>query len=203
MVLKNRKFLTSRRYKKALWDSPKDAFNKRSYPPGMHGTQGYKKLSDFGEQLKVCKQLMTHYNVGERQFMKFFANASKKRGNRGENFAGMLESRLSMIVYRAKFANTIFAAQQMVVHGHITVNGKRINRPGYIVFPDAVIKVKKRITGKQNFTLAKSQGERDVPDYIQVDEGGEQACLTRIPLIKDIPFCFTGEDFARVISRYS
>lgn len=203
MPIKRRKFLTSRRYKKPLWDSQKDAANKKSYPPGMHGTQGYKKLSDFGEQLKVCRQLRTHYNVGERQFIRFFKDASKKKGNRGENFAGMLESRLSMIVYRAKFANTIFAAQQMVVHGHIIVNNRKINRPGYRVFPGSIIKIKKRMTSKGNFLLAKSDGTREVPDYIQIDEDGEKACFMRLPLIKEIPFFFLDADFARIISRYA
>lgn len=203
MTIKRRKFLVSRRYKKPLWDSAKDAANKRNYPPGMHGMQGYKRLSDFGEQLMTCRQLMTHYNIGERQFIRFFKNASSKRGNRGENFAGMLESLLAMVVYRAKLANTIFAARQAIVHGHITVNDVRIDRPSYRVFPGSIVKIKKRMTSKQSFLLAKSDGVRDIPDYIQGDEGGEQACFTRIPVIKDIPFCFTDEDFSRVISRYS
>lgn len=203
MPIQKRKFLTSRRYRKAIWGSPKDPVNKRSYPPGMHGVNGYRRLSDFGEQLKAGRQLMTHYNVGERQFRKFFFDASKKKGSRGENFIGMLESRLAMVVYRAKFANTIFAAQQMVVHGHVTVNDCKIDRPGYRVFPGSVIKIRKRIMNKQNFLLGNNDGSREVPDYIQVSESNDSACFVRLPILKDIPFIFTEDTLARIIARYS
>lgn len=203
MIIQRRKFLTSRRYKDAIWGSSKDATNKRNYPPGMHGTFGYRRLSDFGTQVKAKRQLMTHYNIGERQFRKFFDEASRKKGNRGENFAAMLESRLSMVLYRAKFTNTIYAAQQLITHGHVQVNDRKIDRPGYRVFPGSKITIKKRMTNKQNFLLGSHDGSRDIPDYIQVADSGDSFCFVRLPTIGEIPFVFTAETFSKIISCYS
>ena len=125
----NGKKKVSRSLRCNLWGDPKSPFLKREYGPGQHGARK-KKLTDYGEQLIAKQRLKTYYgNVSEKQFFKYYAEAIRRRGDAAENLVGILESRLDNLVYKAKFVPTIFASRQFVNHGHVLVNGKRVNIP--------------------------------------------------------------------------
>ena len=122
------KYKIDRRMGENIWGRPKSPVNKREYGPGQHGQRRKGKLSDFGMQLKAKQKLKGYYgNITERQFRKIYAEASRMKGDTGENLIGLLERRLDAVVYRAKFVPTMFAARQFVNHGHVKVNGRRVN----------------------------------------------------------------------------
>src|SRR5579885_3099701 len=123
-----------RRMGENLWGRPKSPVNKRSYGPGQHGQRRAKKLSDYGTQLQAKQKLKGYYgNITERQFRKYYQDASRRQGDTGENMIGLLESRLDTVVYRSKFVPTPCAARQLVSHGHVKVNGKRVTVASYMV----------------------------------------------------------------------
>src|SRR5215471_13462380 len=127
------KYKINRRLNVNLWGRPKSPLNKREYGPGQHG-QRRKKPSDFGTQLMAKQKLKGYYgNIGERQFRRLFAEAARRKGDTSENLIALLERRLDAVVYRLKFAVSPFAARQLINHGHILVNNKRVNIPSYIV----------------------------------------------------------------------
>lgn len=135
---------TNRSLHANLWGDPKSPFLKREYGPGQHGARK-KKLTDYGEQLQAKQRLKTYYgNVSEKQLRKYYAEAIRRRGDTAEHLIGILESRLDNLVYKAKFVPTIFAARQFVNHGHILVNGKRVNIPSYMVKAGDVISIKEK-----------------------------------------------------------
>ena len=126
------KHKVDRRLKVNLWGRPKSPFNSRNYAPGQHGAKRAARLSDYGIQLQAKQKLKSYYgNMNERQFRNFYRKAIKKRGDTVENLIGLLEKRLDIIVYRAKIALTVFSARQLINHGHIKVNGNKVNIPGY------------------------------------------------------------------------
>src|ERR1700741_2966894 len=130
----NSKYKLDRRVGENLWGRPKSPVNKRSYGPGQHGQRRSKKLSDYGTQLQAKQKLKGYYgNITERQFRRYYQEASRKTGDTGENMIGLLERRLDAVVYRAKFVPTVFAARQSVNHGHVSLNGKRVNIPSSTV----------------------------------------------------------------------
>lgn len=140
--IENAKKKTNRRYGANLWGDPKSPLNKREYAPGQHG-QRRKKMTDYGEQLYAKQKLKTYYgNVNEKQFHKYYVEAVRRGGDSAENLVGILESRLDNLVYKAKFVPTIFASRQFVNHGHVTVNGKKVNIPSYMVKVGDVIEVR-------------------------------------------------------------
>ncbi|WP_339046409.1 30S ribosomal protein S4 [Candidatus Mesenet endosymbiont of Agriotes lineatus] len=145
----SRKYGVSRRYGVNLWGQAKDPVNSRKYPPGQHGTSGFKKLSDFGKQFAAHKKLKAYYNFRtSRQFKNIFVKAKKmvkKVGNIIDSFTGLLESRLMSVLYRSELASTIFMARQFVSHSHVTVNGKMVNIASYTVKPGDLIKIKKKL----------------------------------------------------------
>jgi len=152
-VLKNtqKKYKISRRLGVALWGSSKDAYNKRNYPPGMHGSSIRKKNTEYGEQLLEKQKVKKYYgNIKEKQFKKIYREAYKKRGDTGEAFIGLLESRLDAFIFRVKFAPTIYSARQYVTHGHITVNKKNVNIPSYNLKPDDIVEVKEKYKKNDN-----------------------------------------------------
>src|SRR3979409_1729063 len=119
------KYKINRRLQVNLWGRPKSPLNRREYGPGQHG-QRRKKPSDFGTQLAAKQKLKGYYaNIGERQFRRLYDEAVRRRGDTGENLVELLERRLDAVVYRMKFAITVFASRQLVSHGHVKVNGKR------------------------------------------------------------------------------
>ena len=185
----NSKYKLDRRMGENIWGRPKSPVNKREYGPGQHGQRRKSKVSDFGIQLKAKQKLKGYYgNISEKQFRKYYAEAIRMKGDSGDNMIGLLERRLDAVVYRAKFVATPFAARQFVNHGHIRVNGRRVNIPSYQVRPGDLIEIKE--SSKQlAFVLEASQlAERDVPDFYEVDHSKMTAKLTRIPLPSEVPY---------------
>ena len=136
------KYKINRRLGENLWGRPKSPVNSREYGPGQHG-QRRKKPSDFGIQLMAKQKLKGYYgNISEKQFRRYYAEASRRKGDTSENLIGLLERRLDAVVYRMKFVPTVFSARQFVNHGHVKVNGKKVNIPSYQVREGDVIEVK-------------------------------------------------------------
>ena len=196
------KYKINRRLGVNLWGRAKSPLNKREYGPGQHG-QRRKKPSEFGLQLAAKQRLKGYYgNIGERQFRRIYQEASRRRGDTGENLVGLLERRLDAVVYRAKFAPTVFAARQLVNHGHIKVNGRRTNISSYTVKDSDVIEVKDKSRDMALILEAAASGERDVPDYINVDHKTMKATFLRAPALADVPYPVQMEP-NRVVEFYS
>jgi len=183
------KYKIDRRLGENIWGRPKSPVNRREYGPGQHGQRRKAKLSDFGLQLRAKQKLKGYYgDLTEKQFRRIYGEAERVKGDTGENLVGLLERRLDAVVYRAKFVPTVFAARQFVNHGHIRVNGKRVTIPSYRVKVGDVIEVKEK--SKELAIVLEAQGlpERDVPDYIDVDESKKTATFNRIPVLSDVPY---------------
>ena len=183
------KYKIDRRMGENLWGRPKSPVNTRSYGPGQHGQRRKSKVSDFGLQLKAKQKLKGYYgNLTEKQFRRTYDAASRQKGNTSENLISLLESRLDAVVYRAKFVPTPFAARQFVNHGHVTVNGKRVNIPSYKVKPGDVIQVRERSRNMALVLEAIQSSERDFADYIEVDVKGLSAKFIRAPELAEVPY---------------
>lgn len=166
------KYKIDRRMGENIWGRPKSPVNRREYGPGQHGQGRRGKLSDFGIQLRAKQKLKGYYgSIMEKQFRKIYDQASKMKGDTSENLIGLLERRLDTIVYRAKFVPTVFAARQFVNHGHVLVNGKRVNIPSYRVKIGDVVEVRERSRQLAIVLEAVGLDERDVPDYVDADHG--------------------------------
>ena len=183
------KYKIDRRMGENIWGRPKSPVNKRSYGPGQHGQRRKSKVSDFGLQLKAKQKLKGYYgNLTEKQFSRTYDEASRRKGNTSENLIALLESRLDAVVYRAKFVPTVFAARQFVNHGHVTVNGKRVNIASYRVQPGDVVAVRERSRNMALVLEAIQSVERDTPDYITVDGKGLSATFVRAPEFSEVPY---------------
>ena len=183
------KYKIDRRMGQNIWGRPKSPVNKREYGPGQHGQRRKGKMSDFGTQLKAKQKLKGYYgNISEQQFRKYYAEAIRMRGDSGDNLIGLLERRLDAVVYRAKFVPTVFAARQFVNHGHVKVNGRRVNIPSYLVKPGDVVEVKE--SSRQLTVVLEAVGlaERDVPEYFEADHSKMTAKMIRIPLPAEVPY---------------
>ena len=182
------KYKINRRLGVNLWGRPKSPINKRDYGPGEHG-QRRRKPSDFGTQLSAKQKLKGYYgNIGEKQFRRYYHEATRRRGDTGENLVELLERRLDAVVYRAKFVPTVFAARQFVNHGHITVNGKRVNIPSYQVKDEDVVQIKAKSRELPLVLDAIELPERDLPDYIEVSLKDMSARFLRGPKLADVPY---------------
>ncbi|AXS41183.1 30S ribosomal protein S4 [Breoghania sp. L-A4] len=178
-----------RRMGENIWGRPKSPANRREYGPGQHGQRRKGKLSDFGVQLRAKQKLKGYYgNILEKQFRKIYEEATRMKGDASENLIGLLERRLDAIVYRAKFVPTVFAARQFINHGHVNVNGRRVNIPSYRVKAGDVIEVREK--SKQLVLVLESVqlAERDVPDYITADHSKMTATFTSVPAFSDVPY---------------
>ena len=183
------KHKVDRRLKVNLWGRPKSPFNSRNYPPGQHGKNKRGKRSDYGTQLEAKQKLKFYYgNMNERQFRNVFRKALKKKGNTTENLIGFLERRLDMVIYRAKFATTVFSARQLINHGHIKVNGKKVNISSCLVSEKDTIELKDKSKELIVIAAALVNKEREIPDYIQMDEKNKIAKLIRIPKFSEVPY---------------
>ena len=183
------KHKVDRRLKVNLWGRPKSPFNSRNYPPGQHGKTRRGKPSDYGIQLEAKQKMKFYYgNMNERQFRNIYLKAIQKKGNTSENLVGFLESRLDTIIYRAKFATTVFSSRQLINHGHIIVNDKKVNIPSYSVKTNDVIEVKNKSKDMAFIAGSLVNKEREVPDYIHMDEKNKKAKLIRIPKFSEIPY---------------
>ena len=184
------KHKVDRRLKVNLWGRPKSPFNTRNYPPGQHGKSGGRgKRSDYGSQLEAKQKMKFYYgNMNERQFRNVFRKALKKRGNTSENFIGLLERRLDTVIYRAKFAITVFSARQLINHGHVKVNGKKVSIASYLVSEADTIEIKDKSKKLIVIAGALVSKEREIPDYIQMDEKNKIAKLIRVPKFSEVPY---------------
>jgi len=183
------KHKVDRRLKVNLWGRPKSPFNSRNYPPGQHGKSKKGKLSDYGTQLEAKQKMKFYYgNMNERQFRNVYRKAIQKKGNTTENLVGFLERRLDTVAYRAKFATTVFSARQLINHGHIKINGKKVNIPSYLVKAEDTIEIKDKSKDIVTIVGALVSKEREVPDYIQMDEKNKKATLIRIPKFSEVPY---------------
>ena len=182
------KYKIARRLGVNLWGRPKSPTNRRDYRPGQHG-QRRRKTSDYGTQLAAKQKLRGYYgNITERQFRRVYKEAVRRRGDTGEILVGLLERRLDATVYRMKFVPTVFAARQFVNHGHVLVNGRRVNIPSYRVNEGDVIEVRERSRDLATVLEAVESAERDVPDYIEVDYKKMSGVFLRTPELVDVPY---------------
>ncbi len=178
-----------RRLGENLWGRPKSPLNDREYGPGQHGQRRRGKTSDFGIQLKAKQKLKGYYgNITERQFRRIYDEATRLRGDTSENLIGLLERRLDAIVYRAKFASTPFAARQLISHGHVKVNGRRVNIASYRCRQGDLVELQEKSRSLAVVLEANQSNERDVPDYLEVDHGKMTARLARVPQLSDVPY---------------
>ena len=177
----NSKHKVDRRLKVNLWGRPKSPFNTRAYGPGQHGQTKSSKPSDYGIQLQAKQKLKAYYgNINERQFRNIYKKASMLKGDTSENLIGLLERRLDAVIYRAKFATTIFSARQLINHGHVKVNGKKVNISSY--------SVKEESKQLAIIDIALASKERETPEYIQMDEKNKKFKFVRIPKFEEVPY---------------
>jgi small subunit ribosomal protein S4 len=183
------KYKLDRRMGESVWGRPKSPVNKRSYGPGQHGQRRAKKLSDYGTQLQAKQKLKGYYgNITERQFRRYYQEASRRQGDTGENMIGLLERRLDALVYRAKFVPTPFAARQLVSHGHVKVNGRRVTVPSYHIKEGDAIELTAKARDMALVLEAVKSAERDVPDYVEADHSKMTAKFLRTPQLADVPY---------------
>ena len=183
------KYKIDRRMGENIWGRPKSPVNRREYGPGQHGQRRKAKLSDFGIQLRAKQKLKGYYgDLTEKQFRRIYAEAERVKGDTGENLIGLLERRLDAVVYRAKFVPTVFAARQFVNHGHVTVNGQRVNIPSYRVQEGDVVEVRDKSKQMALVLEAAGSSERDTPEYLNVDHSKMKAEFVRTPALSDVPY---------------
>ena len=183
----NAKKKNSRRYGQNLWGDANSPILKRNYAPGQHG-QRRKKTTDYGEQLYAKQRLKVYYgNISEKQFHKYYVEAIRRKGDTAENLIGLLESRLDNLVYKAKFVPTVFAARQFVNHGHVTVNGKKVNIPSYQVKPGDVVEIREKFKTSQRYKdILEVTGSRMVPAWLEADHENLKGTVTQIPTRAEI-----------------
>ena len=182
------KYKLDRRMGENIWGRPKSAVNRRAYGPGQHGQRRKSKVSDFGIQLRAKQKLRGYYgDVTEKQFKRTYAEAARLKGDTGQNLIGLLEQRLDMVVYRAKFAPTIFSARQIVSHCHIRVNGVTCNIASRRIRPGDVVSLGTK--AKEMALIIEAQGlaEREIPDYVSPD-GTDKVTFVRVPTLDEVPY---------------
>ena len=183
------KYKIDRRMGENIWGRAKSPVNKREYGPGQHGQRRKNKLSDFGTQLRAKQKLKGYYgDLTEKQFRKIYAEAERVKGDTGEMLVGLLERRLDAVCYRAKLVPTVFAARQFVNHGHVTVNGIRVNIASYRVKEGDIIAVREKSKQMAMILESSQLTERDVPDYLEVDHGKLTVRFVRTPALGDVPY---------------
>ena len=185
----NSKHKVDRRLKVNLWGRPKSPFNTRAYPPGQHGQTKSSKPSDYGIQLQAKQKLKCYYgNMNERQFRNMYKRAIMKKGDTAENLIGLLERRLDAVIYRSKLSNTIFSSRQLINHGHVRVNGKKVNISSYQVKEEDSIEIREKSKQLALIDIALANKEREVPEYLQLDEKNKKVKFVRIPKFEEVPY---------------
>ena len=183
------KYKIDRRMGENIWGRPKSPVNLRAYGPGQHGQQRKGKLSDFGLQMRAKQKLKGYYgNITEKQFKKIFKEADRIKGDTSENIIGLLERRLDSVIHRAKFVPTVFSARQFINHGHVKVNGKRVNIASYLLKTGDLIELKEKSRSLEIVLRGIESTERDIPDYIECDQKKLTAKITRIPKLTEVPY---------------
>ena len=197
------KYKIDRRMGENIWGRPKSPVNRREFGPGQHGQRRKGKLSDFGVQLRAKQKLKGYYgSITEKQFRKIYEEADRLRGDTSEHLIGLLESRLDAVVYRAKFVPTVFAARQFINHGHVMVNGRRVNIPSYRCKPGDKIEVREKSRQIAMVLEAVGLAERDVPEYIDADHSKMNATFLRKPALAEVPYAVMMEPYL-VVEFYS
>ena len=182
------KYKLDRRLGENIWGRPKSPVNKREYGPGQHGQRRKGKVSDFGIQLRAKQKLRGYYgDVTEKQFRACYHEAARMKGDTSQNLIGRLEQRRDMIVYRAKFAPTIFAARQLVSHGHVRVDGVKCNIASRRCFTGQEISLGSKAKEMALVMEAQSLAEREIPDYVVAD-GTDKVTFTRVPTLDEVPY---------------
>ena len=185
----NSKHKVDRRLKVNLWGRPKSPFNTRAYGPGQHGQTRSSKPSDYGIQLQAKQKLKAYYgNINERQFRNIYKKAVMQKGDTSENLIGLLERRLDAIIYRAKLSTTIFSARQLINHGHVKVNGKKVNISSYVVKEEDSIEIRDKSKQLAIIDIALANKEREIPEYIQLDLKNKKLKFIRIPKFDEVPY---------------
>ena len=185
----NSKHKVDRRLEVNLWGRPKSPFNTRAYGPGQHGQTRSSKPSDYGIQLQAKQKLKAYYgNINERQFRNIYKKASMLKGDTSENLIGLLERRLDAVIYRAKFSTTIFSARQLINHGHVKVNGKKVNISSYSVKEEDSIEIRDKSKQLAIIDIALASKERETPEYIQMDEKNKKVKFVRVPKLEEVPY---------------
>lgn len=186
---RERKYGISRRLGVNLWGRAKDPVNSKNFPPGQHGTTSNRKRTDYGTQLAAKQKLKRYYgDITEKQFRKAYHEASRIKGDTSENLIGLLESRLDAIIYRSGVVPTIFAARQFVNHGHVMVDGKKVNIGSYKVKPGQVVQVREK--SRQLLIVLESvqSKERTIPEYLTFNPGDLSVKYNRVPILSDVPY---------------
>ena len=185
----NSKHKIDRRLKINLWGRPKSPFNTRAYGPGQHGQSRQGKPSDYGIQLQAKQKLKGYYgNINERQFRNIYKKAAMQKGDTGENLIGLLERRLDAVVYRARLSTTIFSARQLINHGHVKVNGKKVNIGSYMVNEEDIIEIRDKSKQLAFIDIALANKERETPEYIHMDEKNKKVTFVRTPKFEEVPY---------------
>ena len=182
------KYKLDRRMGENIFGRPKSPVNRREYGPGQHGQRRKGKMSDFGIQLRAKQKLKGYYgDVTEKQFKRAYSDAARMKGDTGQNLIGLLERRLDAVVYRAKFAPTIWAARQLVNHGHVRVNGKKLNIASAKVDVGDVVELGPKAQEMALVIEAQGLAERDIPEYI-VQDGTAKIVFNRVPTLDEVPY---------------
>lgn len=173
-----------------LWGQAKAPVNKRKYKPGQHGpTARSGNQSDYAKQHRAKQTLKGYYgNVGEKKFHAYYSEAFNMKGDASQNLIGLLERRLDAVIYRAKLAPTVFSARQIISHGHIKVNGKRVKIASYRVNPGDEITIGETAKQMPLVVLSLESAERNFCDYVKVDSGNFVATYLRVPAFADVPY---------------
>ena len=183
------KYKISRRLGVSLWGRAKDPVNQRVYGPGQHGAARRRKVSDYGLQLRAKQALKGYYgNITEKQFRRIYKEAVRRRGDTSELLVGLLESRLDAFIYRMGVVPTVFASRQFVNHGHIKVNGSKVDIPSYRLKEGDVVSVKDASREIPMVMEAMASPERNVPDYSQMEDSKMEAKYIRTPVLAEIPY---------------
>jgi len=183
------KFKINRRLGVNLWGRAKSPINKRETIPGQHGARRKQKPTDFGVQLMAKQKLKGYYgNIGEKQFRKYYEEAVRNNTDTTENLIELLERRLDAVIYRMKLAVSPFAARQFVNHGHVTINGRRLNIPSYQVKDNDLVEVKEKSKQLTHVLDAAQSAEREVPEYLEIDHRAMRGRFLRAPKLSDVPY---------------
>lgn len=185
-----------------LWGRPNNPINRKNYPPGQHGPTARRKLTAYGIQFKEMKKMQRYYGMQEKQYRRTFYEAKRRKGDTGENLVGLLESRLQSFIYRAVFVPTIEGARQLISHGHVFVNGQRVNVPSYMVKEGDVITLSEKAKTIPMIMECIQNPERTPPEYIETDYSKLEAKFIRMPVLSDVPFPFQA-DPSYTIEYYS
>lgn len=178
----------ARRFGTNIFGRARNPMLHKPNPPGVHGARRRKK-SDYGLQLEEKQKLKAVYGMlSEKQLINYFKKALRKAGNTAQHLAEQLECRLDNVVYRMKFANTIFGAHQLVSHGHILVNGKKVDRRSFIVEPGMVISIKEKSRKMKSINEALDNPARALPEYITLDRDHFSGQLVAMPLPEQMPW---------------